>query len=211
MLAGWRESIVPYLRRPASKASVRSFIPEKTWSGRIPENQPELAMAQAPTSMRGRRMVRLTVVKRRRLTPQSLAYSIGYRADRRHSTVPNNTRLPSGEQRSIRMDSRPGRRFGRSACLPAFVGRGFSVRHAYLRDRMGRLIAPCREPSARTRAGGLPPAFPFTARGLPAGDPKTRNAVFTKPAFCPAGIAGTPPAAMKGTQENPQECTCQQG
>ena len=32
------------------------------------------------------------VVKRQRLTPQSLAYSIGYRADRRHSTVPNNTR-----------------------------------------------------------------------------------------------------------------------
>ena len=30
----------------------------------------------------------------RRLTPQSLAYSIGYRADRRHSTVPNNKQRP---------------------------------------------------------------------------------------------------------------------
>ena len=60
MLAGWRESIVLALRRPASKTSVRSFIPEKTWSGSTPENQLELAMAQAPTSMRGRHMVGLT-------------------------------------------------------------------------------------------------------------------------------------------------------
>ena len=60
MLAGWREKIVPALRRPATKASVRSFIPENTSSGRIPENQPELAMAWAPTSMRGRHMVGLT-------------------------------------------------------------------------------------------------------------------------------------------------------
>ena len=30
------------------------------------------------------------VVKRQRLTPQSRAYSMGYRADQRHSTVPNN-------------------------------------------------------------------------------------------------------------------------
>ena len=37
------------------------------------------------------RALRLAVVKRQRLTRQSLAYSIGYRADRRHSTVPNNT------------------------------------------------------------------------------------------------------------------------
>ena len=34
----------------------------------------------------------MAVVMRQRLTPQSLAYSIGHRADRRHSTVPNNTR-----------------------------------------------------------------------------------------------------------------------
>ena len=60
MLAGWREKIVPALRRSASKTSVRSSIPEKTSSGRIPENQPELAMAQAPTSMRGRHTVGLT-------------------------------------------------------------------------------------------------------------------------------------------------------
>ena len=60
MLAGWRESIVPALRRPATKASVRSFIPENTSSGRIPENQPELTMAQATISMTGRRMVSLT-------------------------------------------------------------------------------------------------------------------------------------------------------
>ena len=33
----------------------------------------------------------LAVVKCQRLTPQSLAYPIGYRADRCHSTVPNNT------------------------------------------------------------------------------------------------------------------------
>ena len=39
----------------------------------------------------------MAVVMRQRLTPQSLAYSIdyradiGYRADRRHSTVPNNS------------------------------------------------------------------------------------------------------------------------
>ena len=60
MLAGWREKIVPVLRRPASKITGRSFIPDKTSSGRIPEYQPELAMAQAPTSMRGRHMVGLT-------------------------------------------------------------------------------------------------------------------------------------------------------
>ena len=33
----------------------------------------------------------LVVVKRQKLTPQSLAYPIGYRGDRCHSTVPNNT------------------------------------------------------------------------------------------------------------------------
>ena len=51
----------------------------------------------------------MAVVMRQRLTPQSLAYSIdyradiGYRADRRHSTVPNNSlalRL-SPSQRSV--------------------------------------------------------------------------------------------------------------
>ena len=59
MLAGWREKIVPALRRPASKTSVRSFIPEKTSSTRTPEYEPELAMAQATISMRGRHMVGL--------------------------------------------------------------------------------------------------------------------------------------------------------
>ena len=59
MLAGWHENIVPALRRPATKTSVRSFIPEKTSSGKTPENQPELAVAQSPTFMRGRHTVGL--------------------------------------------------------------------------------------------------------------------------------------------------------
>ena len=33
----------------------------------------------------------MAIVMRQRLTPQSLACSTGYRADRRHSTVPNNS------------------------------------------------------------------------------------------------------------------------
>ena len=60
MLAGWRKKIVPTHRRPATKASVRSFIPENTSSGRTPEYQPELAIAQATISMRGRHTVGLT-------------------------------------------------------------------------------------------------------------------------------------------------------
>ena len=60
MLAGWRKKIVPTLRRPATKMSVRSFIPEKTSSTRTPEYEPELDLAQASNSMTGRHLVGLT-------------------------------------------------------------------------------------------------------------------------------------------------------
>ena len=48
---------------------------------------------------------------RQRLTPQSLAHSIGYRADRRHSTVPNNSlalRLPFAPLGAVRLLGREG-------------------------------------------------------------------------------------------------------
>ena len=59
----------------------------------------------------------MAVVMRQRLTPQSLAYSIdyradiGYRADRRHSTVPNNSlalRLAFAPLGAVRLLGREG-------------------------------------------------------------------------------------------------------
>ena len=53
----------------------------------------------------------MAVVMRQRLTPQSLAYSIGYRADRRHSTVPNNSlalRLAFAPLGAVRLPGREG-------------------------------------------------------------------------------------------------------
>ena len=59
----------------------------------------------------------MAIVMRQRLTPQSLAYSIdyraniGYRADRRHSTVPNNSlalRLAFAPPGAVRLLGREG-------------------------------------------------------------------------------------------------------
>ena len=53
-------------------------------------------------------------------------------------------------------------------------------------------MTSCRTPSARTRGEGLPSAFPFGARSLPAGDPQAGITVFARPAFVLADILATP-------------------
>ena len=97
----------------------------------------------------------MAVVMRQRLTPQSLAYSIdyradiGYRADRRHSTVPNNSlalRQPGSRHRAPRQGPRQVCRHGARAW-----------RRSRRREDRGELGRAQRHPPDRLQAGLGPP------------------------------------------------------